>query len=144
MAPLYLVLCSPQSSTKSHQASRRAPQGVEWALCRTYSVHFCLSAMVAPISLWPPGGQYCLTVTALWGVGNTCGGCFVYPLISSFTTRTWRWNSPTDIRNTRPFKTSTPKIHSGNGDMYTVYTCTESHPISNGKDTAFTSMFWPP
>ena len=105
---------------------------------------FASSAMVVPISLWPPDRQYCLTATALQGFSNTYGGCFAYPLMTAFTTRTWRWNSPTDIRNTRPFKTSTPKIYSGNGDMYTVYTCTESHPISNGKDTAFTSMFWPP
>ena len=35
--------------------------------------------MLAPISLWPPGGQYCLTVTALWGVGNTYGGALCIP-----------------------------------------------------------------
>lgn len=102
------------------------------------------SAMVAPISLWPPDRQYCLPSTALQGFSNTYGGCFAYPLMTAFTTRTWRWNSSTDICNTRPFKTSILKMYSRTGDMYTVYTYTGSHPISNGKDTAFTSMFWPP
>ena len=44
--------------------------------------------MVASISLWPPGRRYCLTVTALRGVGNTCGGCLAYPLMTAFTART--------------------------------------------------------
>ena len=70
---------------------------------------FASSATVAPISLWPPDRHYCLTATALQGFSNTYGGCFAYPLMTAFTTRTWRWNSPTDIHNTRPFKTSYPE-----------------------------------
>ena len=144
VAPLYLVLCSPQSSTKSHQASTRATQGVEWALCRTYSVHFCQLSN---------GGAYFLVAT--WytilshshcppGCRQHLQGCFAYPLTIAFTTRTQRWNSTTEVHNTRPFKTSIPKMYSRTGDTYTVYTCTKSHPVSNVKDTTFTSMFWPP
>ena len=118
---LYSVPCSPQLSTKSHQASRQATQGVEWALCRMYSVHFCQLSN---------GGTYFLVAT--WymilsyshcplGCRQHLRGCFAYPLTIAFTTSTWRWNASTEVRNTRPFKTSIPKIYSRTGDTYTVY-----------------------
>ena len=144
MAPFYSVPCSPQSSTKSHQASRRAPQGVEWALCRTYSVHFCQLSN---------GGTYFLVATCytVLSHGHCPPGCRqhlwgmlgISPHDCLHNTH-WRRNSPTEVHSTRPCKISISKIYSRTGDTYTVYTCTKSHPISNVKDTTFTSMFWPP
>ena len=120
-ASLYPVPCSLQSSAKSHWASGWTTQGVEWALCRTYVSTFTSSAMVVPISLWPPGRRYCLTVSALQGVSNICGGCSAYPLMTAFTTHTWRQNSSTEVCNTRPCKTSIPKTFQNWGHIYSVY-----------------------
>ena len=91
--------------------------------------------MAASISLWPPGRRYCLTVTALQGVGNTGGGCLAYPLMTAFTTCTRRWDSRTEVHSARPCKISISQTHCRTGDMYTVPTCTESRPIAHAKGT---------
>ena len=108
-----------------------------------YNVHFCLSAMLAPISLWPPGGQYCLTVTALWGVGNTYGGALCIPSQLPSQHVLGDGIPPQRSETQDRARCPSPK-HSGTGDTYTVNTHTGSCPTSNGNDTAFTPMLYLP